>query len=99
MKEMHFDYRDVFRAPRLALSLKKIWIHFLALVWGLFFYNILTYLAIFIAGASQGASIDLYMLIKAGALNYGFFPCPFAGPFTGILGDNSSPGWSGAPDY
>jgi hypothetical protein len=87
MKEMYFDFRDVFRAPRLALSLKKIWIHFVALVWGLLVYNILFYLGVFIVAIQQGYTFDLWAEITFGAANFGIFPCPFVGPYLLYFGD------------
>lgn len=91
MKEMYFDFRDVFRAPRLALSLKKIWIHFAALVWGLLIYNILFYLAVFIASVQNGYSFDLWQELMFGSQAFGIFPCPFVGPYFMFFGGNFLP--------
>ncbi len=54
MVKMHFDFKDVFRAPRLAFAAKKIWIHFLGLLLGLGVYSILCYIAAAVAGRSLG---------------------------------------------
>jgi len=86
MKEMYFDFRDVFRAPRLALSLKKIWIHFVALVWGLLVYNILFYLAVFVAAMQNGYTFDIWQEVIFGASCFGIFPCPFFGPYAPFFG-------------
>jgi len=52
--KLHFDVRDIFRAPRLALSGKKIWIFLVANLIGYGAYFILNYLAFAIAGQSLG---------------------------------------------
>jgi len=91
MKEMYFDFRDVFRAPRLALSLKKIWIHFVALVWGLLVYNILFYLAVFVAAMQNGYTFDIWQEVIFGASVFGIFPCPFVGPYLPFFGGNFLP--------
>ncbi|MBT3676108.1 MAG: hypothetical protein HOA15_07255 [Candidatus Marinimicrobia bacterium] len=64
---LHFDVRDIFRAPRLALSGKKIWIFLVANVIGYVAYFILNYIALALSGqpfgetwASQGLYPCLY---------------------------------------
>ncbi|MEA1881494.1 MAG: hypothetical protein U9N31_03770 [Candidatus Marinimicrobia bacterium] len=60
---LHFDVRDIFRAPRLALSGKKIWIFLVANIIGYGAYFILNYLALALSGVSFGdtwASQGLY---------------------------------------
>jgi len=52
MKPLYFDIRDIFRAPRLALSGKKIWVHLVGLALGWAVYLILSYLALIINGQS-----------------------------------------------
>ncbi len=52
--KLHFDVRDIFRAPRLALSGKKIWIFLVANFIGYGAYFILNYLAFALAGQSFG---------------------------------------------
>jgi hypothetical protein len=54
MVKMHFNFKDVFRAPRLAFAAKKIWIHFLGLILGFGVYSILCYIAAAVAGRSIG---------------------------------------------
>lgn len=65
--KLHFDVRDIFRAPRLALSGKKIWIFIIANVIGYCPYFILNYIALYLSGqhfgetwASQGIYPCLY---------------------------------------
>lgn len=50
MKTLYFDIRDIFRTPRLALSGKKIWVHFIGLFSGWAIYFILTYVALLANG-------------------------------------------------
>ncbi|MBU4444413.1 MAG: hypothetical protein L6422_00835 [Candidatus Marinimicrobia bacterium] len=52
MKPLYFDIRDIFRAPRLALSGKKTWVHLVGLAMGWAIYLILSYLALIINGQS-----------------------------------------------
>jgi hypothetical protein len=52
MYKLYFDIRDIFRAPRLALSGKKILIQGLGLLIGYVGYLILTYVAFLISGMS-----------------------------------------------
>jgi hypothetical protein len=52
MKKLYFDFRDVFRTPRLALSAKKIWVHFLGLLVGWGIYVVLSYIALLANGQS-----------------------------------------------
>ena len=47
---LYFDVRDVFRAPRLALSGKKIWVTLVGLLTGWVFYFVMTYLAYVVSG-------------------------------------------------
>jgi len=50
MVSMRFDYRDLFRAPRIAWSFQRIWIQFLGLLAGWAVYFVFTYLALLLAG-------------------------------------------------
>lgn len=62
--KLYFDFRDIFRAPRLALSGKKIWIFIVANIVGFIDYWILTYISLMLAGNS----------LKESVLKYGLFP-------------------------
>jgi len=62
---LYFDFRDIFRAPRLALSGKKIWVMLMALIPGYVIYWILTYISLVIAGVSFN---DAWC-------TYGLYPC------------------------
>ena len=52
MAELHFDFRDLFRAGRYGFSGKKITVHFAGLVFAYLIYEILVYLSLIIAGGS-----------------------------------------------
>ncbi len=68
MHQMHFDVRDVFKSPRFALSLQRIWIQFIGLVVGYLGYLLFTYISFITAGV--GLSI--------GWKKYGLLPCVFS---------------------
>ena len=63
--KLHFDIRDIFRAPRLALSGKKIWIFIVGNLVGYVSYWILTYVALALAGIN---------FTKAWS-DFGLYPC------------------------
>ncbi|HNW58105.1 MAG TPA: hypothetical protein PKI62_00345 [bacterium] len=54
MLTLHFDLRDLFRAPRLALSLQRMWIMLAGLGMGWLIYALLTYLGLIAAGGHPG---------------------------------------------
>jgi hypothetical protein len=55
MVALRFDYRDLFRAPRIALSLQRLWIQALGLAAGYAGYVVLTYAALMLAGEPFGS--------------------------------------------
>ena len=65
--KLHFDIRDIFRAPRLALSGKKIWIFIVGNIVGYVSYWILTYVAFALAGINFSQAWS----------DYGLYPCLF----------------------
>lgn len=65
---MYFDFRDVLRGPRFALSPQKIWLQFLGLAGGFVLYLLFTYLAFLVSGYGLN-----YVWIR-----YGLLPCLFA---------------------
>jgi hypothetical protein len=67
MMTLHFDFKDVFRAARMGLSVKKIWVQFCGLLIGIIGYAILSYLALLASGFSLG---DVWS-------NYRFLPWPY----------------------
>ena len=48
--KLHFDVRDIFRSPRLALSSKKIWLFLKANLFGFSIYWIFSYIALVLGG-------------------------------------------------
>ena len=65
MKFKYFDFRDIFRTPRLALSGKKIWVHLFGIISGWLIYTVLTYIALLANGQSFSGIWEAYH----------FFPC------------------------
>lgn len=68
--KLYFDVRDIFRAPRLALSGKKILVFIQALLIGYLAYLILTYISFGLAGY---AFSDMWT-------RYGLYPCLLGNP-------------------
>jgi hypothetical protein len=50
MVDLHFDFKDVFRASRLGFSPKKMWMQFVGLVIGLVLYTIFGYVGFMLSG-------------------------------------------------
>jgi len=63
-KKLNFNYKDIFLAPRLALSPKKIWVFILGNLYGYIAYWVLTFLAMILSGI--GINEALY--------DYGLYP-------------------------
>lgn len=68
MNQMRFDVRDVFKSPRIALSLQRIWIQFLGLFVGYLGYLFFTYISFMTAGVG----------LSTGWKKYGLLPCLFS---------------------
>lgn len=68
MHQISFDVRDVFKSPRLALSLQRIWIQFIGLVVGYLGYLLFTYISFITAGVG----------FSNGWKKYGLLPCIFS---------------------
>ncbi|MBN2357588.1 hypothetical protein JXO59_15850 [candidate division KSB1 bacterium] len=68
MHVLRFDYRDLFRAPRLAFSMQRIWIQFFGMSIGYGVYLVLTYIAFLINGTSITQTWEAF----------GLAPCLFA---------------------
>jgi hypothetical protein len=60
---LHFNYKDVFRAGRLGFSAKKIWVAFLGLLIAYIGYGILSYLAYIAGGIEIGEVWEVYRLV------------------------------------
>ena len=63
--KLYFNYKDIFRAPRIALSGKKIWIYLKFNVKGYIVYFLSNYLGFLLAGQS----------LKDTWLSQGLYPC------------------------
>ena len=63
MTNLHFNYKDVFRAGRLGFSAKKIWVTFLGLLIAYVGYCILSYLAFVVSGIEIGEVWEAYRLV------------------------------------
>ena len=64
MAELHFDFRDIFRAGRYGFNPKKILVHLFGLILGYLIYEILVYASLFIAGGSTVKQFwDTYALL------------------------------------
>lgn len=68
MKAYHFNYKDIFRAPRLAFSMQRIWINGTGFLIGYIIYLIVTYFSGIIGGYNCS-----YIWSK-----FGLLPCSFA---------------------
>ena len=60
--KLYYDFRDLFLAPRLALSGKKIWILIIGNLIGFINYWILSYLSIILNNTTLPAAVEKYGL-------------------------------------
>jgi hypothetical protein len=67
MHQLHFNYKDIFQAPRFAKSVQKMWIQYVGLMIGYFLYIIFTYAAFLSTGIE----------LSAVWIRYGLMPCLF----------------------
>ena len=65
--ELNFNYKDIFLAPRLALSPKKIWVLIVGNLSGFIFYWITSYISLSLSGVDINEAIA----------NYGLYPFLF----------------------
>jgi hypothetical protein len=70
MGTLYYNYRDIFKAPRLALMGKNIFIMMYHIMLGYLIYLILTYVAFFIRGASFMQIWDYYQLFPFGDMPF-----------------------------
>ena len=64
MVELHFDFRDIFRAGRYGFNIKKISVHLFGLVLAYLTYELLVYASLFIAGEGAVKQFwDTYALL------------------------------------
>lgn len=63
MTNLHFNYKDVFRAGRLGFSAKKIWVAFLGFLIAYVGYGLVSYLAYTVGGVEIGEIWEAYRLV------------------------------------
>ncbi len=63
MQQMYFNFKDIFRSTRLALSLQRIWIQFVGLFFGFLGYLIITYVSFLTAGVGISTAWEKYGLL------------------------------------
>ena len=64
MAELHFDFRDIFRAGGYGFDVKKMLVHLFGLVLGYLIYEILVYASLFVAGGNAVKQFwDIYALL------------------------------------
>ena len=73
--KLYFDFRDIFRAPRLALSIKKILLFLQANLLGFAIYWIFSYIAFLLNGVNLSEAIN----------QYGLYPCIYAAGEASVL--------------
>jgi hypothetical protein len=71
MGNLYYNYRDILKAPRLALMGKNIFLMMFHIMTGYLVYLILTYLAMLIDGGSIKLTWRIYQLFPFGPLEYG----------------------------
>jgi hypothetical protein len=86
MVELRFNFVDIFRAPRLALSAKKIWTQLRALALGLILYNAFVYAAFAVSGADAYRIWSSYYLFPPLSLTAGAYPLSAAGVVLWAIG-------------
>ena len=72
-QHLHFNYKDIFLAPRLALSPKKIWIFTLGNLSGYIFYWVFSFIALTISGINIGEALydfGLYPFLSGSGYSY-----------------------------
>ena len=72
-QHLHFNYKDIFLAPRLALSPKKIWIFTLGNLSGYIFYWVFSFIALIISGINISDALydfGLYPFLSGQSYSY-----------------------------
>jgi hypothetical protein len=73
MSKFYFDFRDVFKTPRLALSGKKIFLQFIGFFSGYILWLIFNYVAFLSEGMQLGEIWEAYGLFPMFELTYNFW--------------------------
>lgn len=61
--KLHYNFKDIFRAARFGLSIKKIWVMLLGILIGAIFYSVFTYLSAVVSGYSFKELWNQYHLL------------------------------------
>ena len=72
-QSLNFNYKDIFIAPRLALSPKKIWIFTLGNLTGYIFYWVLSFIALILSGINISEALydfGLYPFLSGSGYSY-----------------------------
>ena len=72
-QSLNFNYKDIFLAPRLALSPKKIWIFTLGNLTGYIFYWVLSFIALILSGINISEALydfGLYPFLSGSGYSY-----------------------------
>ena len=72
-QRLHFNYKDIFLAPRIALSPKKIWIFTLGNLSGYIFYWVFSFIALIISGINVNEALydfGLYPFLSGNGYSY-----------------------------
>jgi len=70
---LHFNFKDVFRAGRLGFSAKKIWVTFIGFLIAFIGYTLLSYLAYTVAGVDIGEVWDAFRLLPMYPLEWPWY--------------------------
>lgn len=84
--KLHFNFKDVLRAPRYGLSVKKMWVQFIGMVIGLALYVPLTYLAYTMAGFRAEDVWKFYHLLPLPILSGDYLAFPLKSQIIWCLG-------------
>jgi hypothetical protein len=68
MKQLHFNFKDIFRSARLAFSIQRIWLNGLGLLAGYLLYLIISYISLLVGGYTFSTIWS----------KFGLLPCAFA---------------------
>lgn len=87
MAELHFDFRDIFRAGRYGFSGRKITVHFLGLSLAYLIYEIFVYLSLLIVGGSAAKDFwnEYALLPVCSFVDYDFEPITIGAMWLGTV--------------
>lgn len=68
MRDYYYDFRDIFKAPRIALHGKNIYLQMMNLLIGYIGYGIIAYAALLVDGVDLGYAWDVHSIFPIGTL-------------------------------